>query len=843
MTRSAPPPYATSGQPAGCGLWLVRLVGMGVLGTLTVLGGMWWLWGRHLPDVAGLESLELAGQTRVYDRGGQLVGVLSPPEEGERALGRVSLTPGEISPSLRRAVVTSEDRRFYEHRGVDPIGVARGLFKGIFQRDLEGGSSITQQVVKNTLLSDLQGARTPERKFKEAILAYRIDRKFNKDQVLNAYLNLIYWGNGGQQDIVGADAAARAYFRKSASELNLAESVYLATLIPAPNGRYPAFEAYRPLMRSVLTRMVEDGQITQAQANTAWTTPIYPAGWRIGWNADGTVRSAKLENPRRLAENLKATARGGGYESRSYLQAVEKELLTKLSAAQVYGGGRVYTGMDLAAQQAAERASLNAQLPEGATLGFALVNPQNGEALALVGQKLTGGRPSDWNNAFQSRRQVGSAVKPFLYTLALSKGWKQSDTVLDSPLTGEYQPKNYSGTWTGQYVTMRYALDHSLNLPTARIGLEVGMPALEAKLKELGFTPPPDAGLSLSIGTLEASPLQVAAAYAPFANGGVYYPPTLVRQFQASSGRVLYRRPDPQGVTVWDKQTAWLGLDMIRGVVNDLASYQGGLASRAQIEGWEVGGKTGTTNDIKDLWFAGVTPLMSGAVWVGKQQGGTLPAWAYSGTVAAPIWQQAVSGALTGREVASFIPPAGIVYRDLWGLKSAFREADADAPPASHDGTRPAPAPEPQAASAPAQSARSGEPAPFWQINEDEPTTTTPTAPASVPAATSPATPVSPTAADPAAADPAPPAATTPDPAPAAAASPSTPATSADPAPAPATPATATSANPTPAEEPAFWQLNQDPPGAPARAQGDPFAQPPAEQVIPQVSEPPPPAP
>ncbi|SMB95418.1 transglycosylase domain-containing protein [Deinococcus hopiensis] len=689
--------------------------GLGVLLLLGVggAGGLWWTWGRDLPSVSDLDVLEFSGQTRVYDRQGTFVGTLTPSLGSGASENRHLLKLGEVSPWLQKAIVTSEDRRFYEHHGVDYIGIARGLIKGVLKNDLEGGSSITQQVVKNTLLSDLHSARTAERKFKEAVLAYQLERNFNKDQILNAYLNVIYWGNGGRSDIIGAETAARAYFKKSASELNLAESVYLTTIVPAPNRRYKNFEAYRPLMKNLLARMVEDGRVTQAEAEAAWKTPIYPAGWRIAWKGDGTVTSARLERPERIRENIAASDQAQGvnrYQYLHYMQAVERELLPKIGRKALYGGGKIYTSMDLKAQQAAEKASLNAQLPGGATLGAALVSPRNGEVLALVGQKLVGGRPSDWNNATQARRQVGSSIKPLLYTLALEKGWKQSDTVLDSPLTGSYQPQNYDRRWTGRFVTMRYALDHSLNLPTVRIGQEVGMDDFGAKLRELGLTPPPDAGLSLSIGTLEASPLQMAAAYAAFANGGLYYAPSLVRRMEDARGQVLYARSAPAGKRVWDARAAWLGLDMIRGVVNDLTPAQGGLATKAQIPGWDVGGKTGTTNDVKDLWFAGVTPMVVGAVWVGKQGGGSLPSWAYSGDVPTPVWQQAVAGALAGQPRQTFLEPPGIGYKVVRQVNMAFRQEQLGEEQLAHDGTRrdsgggglfgrrsnPAPTPEPE---------------------------------------------------------------------------------------------------------------------------------------------------
>ncbi len=667
--------------------------GLGILLLIMAagLGSLWWAWGRNLPSVTDLDVLEISGQTRVYDRTGHLIGALTPSLSSGGGVNRHLLALNEISPWLQKSVVTNEDRRFYEHGGVDLIGIARGLLKGILKNDLEGGSSITQQVVKNTLLVDLQGAKTAERKYKEAILAYKLDKAYDKNKILNTYLNVIYWGDGGHSDIIGVATAAQAYFKKNARDLNLAESAYLTIIIPAPNRRYKQFKEFRPLMKDLLKRMVEDDRITQAEADAAWKTPIYPAGWRISWGANGLVTSAKLERPSRLQENITAFEAKAGPQRlpyQYYLQAVEKELLPIVGRKTLYGGGKIFTGMSTQAQDAAEKTSLEAELPYQATLGTALLSPVNGEVMSLVGQKLTNDRSSDWNNATQARRQVGSSIKPLLYTLALQQGWKQSDTVLDAPLqNSEYQPQNYDGRWTGVFKTMRYSLDHSLNLPTVRIAQQVGIPQFESKLRDLGLTPPDNAGLSLGIGTLEASPLQMAAAYVPFVNGGLYYVPTLVRKVEDPRGKVIYTRPAPAPRRVWDEQTAWLGLDMLKGVVNDLNSSQGGLATRAKIAGWDVGGKTGTTNDIKDLWFVGVTPTVVGSVWVGKQQGGSLPTWAYSGEISTPIWQKTVSGALLGQTKADFAEPTGVVYRVVRQIKMAFRTTEADTEPIAHDGS------------------------------------------------------------------------------------------------------------------------------------------------------------
>lgn len=661
------------------GRFIIMGLQFALLSCLVAFGVMWWYWGRDLPHVSDLDILEFTGKTQVFDRKGEFITILSPSLNNGKDMNRRLLKLEEISPWLQKSVVTNEDRRFFEHRGVDYIGIARGLIKGLLQNDLEGGSSITQQVIKNTLLADMGGARTAERKFKEAILAFRLESTFPKERILNAYLNIVYWGNGGSRNIVGISGASQAYFGKTAKDLNLAESVYLATLIPGPNRRYKNFKNYRSLMKSLMERMVEDGRITRIEANNAWATPIYPAGWQIVWNDDGSVASARLSQPQRLINNIRI-AEKEGYRNQHFIQAVERKLLPLVGRKVLYGGGKIYTTLDVQVQRAAEQASLNAKLPAGATLGMALVNPSDGEVLALVGQKLRDGMVSDWDNSTRARRQVGSSIKPLLYTLALEQGWKQYDTILDAPLRGPYQPMNYSRTWLGVPVTLRYALDHSLNLPTVRLGQKVGIPKFENKLRALGFTPPKDGGLSLAIGTLEASPLEMASAYATFANGGKYFQPSFVRSFKGrksanSREQVLYQRPTLKPDEVWDRQTAWLGLDMLMGIVYDMNKAQGGLATRARIDGWQVGGKTGTTNEIRDVWFAGVTPEISAAVWVGKQEGGqSLPSWVTSGNVPTPIWQEAVAGALKGRTVSTFQEPDGINYQWHRRIKMAVRD-------------------------------------------------------------------------------------------------------------------------------------------------------------------------
>ncbi|GEM44626.1 penicillin-binding protein [Deinococcus cellulosilyticus NBRC 106333 = KACC 11606] len=630
------------------------------------LGILLYRWQPDLSKVPSLRNLQYGGRAILLDQEGRLLRVVSVSPEGHVQPARKFLSAGQISPWLQRAVVASEDERFHQHSGVDFRGLSRALWKTV-SGDLEGGSTITQQVVKNTLLADFRGARTPERKVKEAMLALEVEKQFSKEEILNLYLNLIYWGVG-RTDLIGAQDAARAYFNKNAKDLNLAESVYLAVLLPTP-ARYNDYKGYRPLMKNLLDRMVKNGTITPSEADQAWKFPLKPAGWTVKYDKNGNLLSARLTD----AEARKKNFPQPEYQyADAFLDQVERELLKHVKKEAFFTSDiKVYTTLNRKAQLAAEQASIKANVPKGATLGIALIDPHSGDVQALVGQKLNDGIAEQWNHAVRSRRQVGSSIKPLLYTLALSKGWNQTDMVMDQPLKGKYQPQNYSGSYTGKPIMLRAALDHSLNLPTVRLLQKVGVTPFKQKLSLMGLHPDPQAGLSIGIGALEATPLEMAAAYAPFASGGMYRTPRFIQKITAN-GEVLTVVKQSTPVRVWSEPVAYMGLDMIRGVVNDLTPAQGGLGWNARIPGWPVGGKTGTTNDVKDLWFVGVTPKLAGAVWVGRSNNTAMPRNAYSGTVAAPIWQKALALALKGERGVAFNKPSSIRTREVAGVYMAF---------------------------------------------------------------------------------------------------------------------------------------------------------------------------
>ncbi len=626
-------------------------------------------WSRNLPDYHALDSLTLGAVTQVYARDGSSLGTLVP-KIGETSVSRTLVSLDEISPYMTAALVSNEDRHFFEHYGLDPNGILRQFRRLSQNENVQGGSTLTNQLVKNTILSDYQNARTAERKVKEWILSVQVERSFTKEEILQDYLNIIYWGDGGPVELYGIYAASQAYFGKTPKQLDLAESLYLTTLIPGPGLYYPNYERQRPLMKALLGRMVEDKWVTQAQADAAWKEKLQPRGWKVAYNAAGNLTGAKLVN--RSATYLKdvRTARAP-----HFMQQVQQELVTRFGREKVYGSGglRVYTTLDPKAQDAVEAASRKAKVPYGTTLAAVVSDPYTGEVLGMVGQKLNGNAPpADWNNAAQGQRQIGSSIKPLLYTTALSTGIGQLDRYLDTPISfpcpsckgGKYEPQDFEGEMTNRDMSLREALDRSLNLPTVRLADKIGLPTFFGKLQELNIPPNDGTGLAAALGAVETTPVKMAAAYAPFANGGLYRAPRYISRVTTARGELLYDSASEvaQAHRVWTPQVAYMGLDMIRGVVDDLGTRQGGFSEPARIDGWEVGGKTGTSTGPKDLWFVGVNPYYVGAVWIGRQKGGNMAYNIYSGVWAPPIWHDMMVPLLQGKTARDFAQPAGITY-------------------------------------------------------------------------------------------------------------------------------------------------------------------------------------
>lgn len=634
-----------------------------LFGGLLAGGYLFYSATRDLPTLEAFENLRLTATSTLYARDGTPIATIASVEDG-RAVNRTLVRLSDVSPAAISAVVFSEDKRFYEHYGVDPVRLVGALYY-IAKGDLQGGSTITTQVVKQTLLRELANERALERKLKEFPLALELERRYSKQEILEMYLNVVPWGGNAQ----GIQAAAEAYFGKDPAALTLAEGVYLAQLIPGPNPRYFDLKSSRARMKRQLEDMVAEGWISQAQADAAWKQPLIPNGWQAKYDGTGNLLWAKLVDPsaRVLPELVKNYAP-------HFVLAVRAELEKRFGKEKLYGEGglQVYTSLDLKMQEAAERAVTGARLPVGAQLALAALDPQTGQVLAMVGEKPgTGGQ---FNRATQAWRSPGSAIKPFVYGTALENGWTQATTVPDAPVEfrdpsqpgGIWRPKNFSGRFLNRPVTIRYALDQSLNLPAIRTADAVGVWKIGEKLKTAGFRLAGNANLSNAIGGgAEITPVGLAGAYAAFVNGGYRVEPVLITRVEDAAGRVIYQ-PEDNRTLLFTPQVAYLVWDMLKGYVYDLGSRS--LAPVA-IPGRVVGGKTGTTNDATDLWFAGASRGLVAALWIGRDDhkpqrlpNGREPS---SSLVNPPIWRAFMEEALRGRPGGDFPQPSGLVARRI----------------------------------------------------------------------------------------------------------------------------------------------------------------------------------
>ncbi len=634
------------------------------LGAAGAIGYVAWLLLRDLPSLEALDELRFTATSTFYTRDGIPIADLASVEDG-RAIARQLVRLEEVSPAAVVAVVASEDQRFFRHYGVDPIRLLGGLYYSL-RGDLQGGSTITTQVVKNTLLRELaferRGISGLERKLKEFPLALQLERRYSKEEILEMYLNVVPWGGNAQ----GIWAAAQAYFGKEPAELNLAEGAYLAVLLPAPNPRYLDYPATRRRIRVLLNNMVEDGWVSPAEAEAAWRYKLAPKGWEVSYDEEGNLKSAKLLDPsaRIMPERNVRLAPYFVYEVQRYLR--DKIGADKLRN---QGGLRVITTLDLRMQSAAEKAVSNRRLPDQAQLALVALEPTSGEVLAMVGARP--GTEGEFNRATQAWRSPGSAIKPFTYGVALEAGWTQATTVLDAPIEyrtpqGVWRPKNFDGTSLNRPVSIRYAFDRSLNLPAIRTAEAIGVERLGDKLRAAGFRLAGNlAVLANSIGGgAEITPVGLAAAYASFVNGGYWVEPRLVLRVEDGKGRVIYQ-PETRKVLLWSPQVAYQIWDMLKGYVYDVPpGFRSSLAAGARIPGRIVGGKTGTSDNAIDLWFAGATRGLVAALWVGRddhkpqRMGGVEPS---SSLVNPPIWRDFVEEALRGRPTGDFPMPPGLV--------------------------------------------------------------------------------------------------------------------------------------------------------------------------------------
>ncbi len=559
---------------------------------------------QDLPDITLVERYEPIEAIQVFDRNDHMVCTVEGDED------RRVIPLNQVSKQMQQAMLAAEDHHFYEHHGVNYMSIIRASLVNVQAgRVKEGGSTITQQLVKNLFFTE--SMRTFDRKIKEAYLANSLESKYPKERILEMYLNQVYFGNNAY----GIERAASRYFDKTASQLSLGQSAFLAGLVKAPSElgspahREEAFER----QKEIIDKMAEYGYITASQAKSA--------------------KAEKLSFKHGINPLQKYPY---------YVAQVLEVLRTEFSQAELRKQGlRVYTNLDPKAQVIAEQ-TLNEQIkkaPKGVSQA-ALVSIQvrDGAVVAMVG-----GVGNFWKNQFNratNPHTAGSSFKPFVYLTAFIKGVCNPDSIIDdSPLVvkqpwglPDYAPKNFDHKFMGK-IQVRKALALSRNVPAVKIAREAGMESIVETARLAGITSKLDPNLSLALGSSAVSPLDMAAAYSTFVRGGVSIKPQLLRRIENNRGQVIQVFEGK-----YDKVFNMQPVAKLVDVLQDVVKY--GTGTGAKLDDRPVGGKTGTADEGKDIWFIGFTPDLVTAVWGGNDENKPIAGHNVTGgVVMAKIWK------------------------------------------------------------------------------------------------------------------------------------------------------------------------------------------------------------
>ena len=578
----------------------------------------------------------------------ETVGAYYGPDREQRELVRL----GEVPRPLLDAIISVEDQRFDSHHGIDPLRILGAFWANLRSGSItQGGSTLTQQLVKNFFLSP---ARTLSRKLQEAVMALIVELRYGKDEILECYLNEIYMGQRGSTEVHGVGEASRLYFGKPVRELTLAESATLAAVIPGPNRLSPFDQTERAKARRnlVLDLMLEQGRIDAAAHDAAVAEPLQPAPL--------VVEPA---------------------EARFFLDALRRQLpevydLEALSSE----GLKIYSTLDPRLQRLAAQAvreglkglekrfpKLASKDPEQALQAcLVAVQPQTGQILALVGSRDYG--ESQFDRCTQAHRQAGSTFKPFVYIAALEPhagepSFTLASEIDDEPLTISspgapiWRPANYDHEFHGR-VPVREALERSMNVATARLAQQVGVDRVADVARRLGIESPLPLVPSLALGVADVTPLELARAYATLANGGVRPELRTYEDIVDPAGQAIPGRSARFERTL-DAGTAYLAISLLEGVV-DRGTAAG--VRNAGLAG-PIAGKTGTTDDEKDAWFVGFTPEMVVVVWVGFDEPRKTGLTGASGAL--PIWIRFLKEATGGEVRGQFATPPEVVQMDV----------------------------------------------------------------------------------------------------------------------------------------------------------------------------------
>jgi len=609
--------------------------GAGVIVLSSVLLGAW-AWRDLVRDLPGRDALnhigETAQSTLVYDAADRGVSTIFNQQ-------RIDVPLEDVSTNFVRALISVEDQRFYEHGAIDVRRIFTAAMADVARlRAAQGASTLTQQLARASFLTP---RRTLRRKLQEIVLASRIERQYSKHDILQLYVNRVYFGNG----LWGIEAASLGYFGKHASDLSLPEAALLAGLVKSPSTLAPTSDLERATRRRnvVLQTMLDANMID-----------------RSTW-----------EHARKSRVTLHDALSGAGVHGAYFFEEVRRSLLDRFDIDRVYSGGlRVYSTIDPAMQAAADEAvraslaELDAQQRPASKDGpseplqaaLSAIDPRTGEIRALVGGRNFAASPFD--RAMQARRQPGSAFKPFVYAAALESGYTQVSVInhLDEPidtLQGAWLPDD--GHVDQPSIDLRNALRISSNRAAIRLLQQIGIPSVVTLTDTLGLGRQP-AVPSLALGSGSVTLASMTAAYAAFANGGILRPPTLIRRVDDDNGQALFEAKD-RPVQVLSESTAFLMSDMLTDVIN------AGTGSKARAMGFTLpaAGKTGTTNSFNDAWFVGYTPSLVVGVWVGYDTPHPIGRNAFAATIAVPLWTRFMLAATHGNAPQWLAPPTGVV--------------------------------------------------------------------------------------------------------------------------------------------------------------------------------------
>ena len=582
------------------------------------LGGLFAYHASKLPPIDQLAIPKRPPDVAILAADGSLLA-----NRGETGGRNVSL--GELPPYVPKAFIAIEDHRFYDHMGIDPIGITRALVRNVTRSGgpMQGGSTLTQQLAKNLFLTQ---DRTASRKIQEAILALWLERNFTKDQILELYLNRVYFGSGAY----GVEAAAQKYYGKSARSLTLAESAILAGLVQAPSRLAPNRnpQAARARGDLVVAAMAREGFVNDDMAKLALMNPA------------SAVKQAGAGSINYVADYVMDILD-------DFIGTIDRDII-------------VQTTIEPAIQNAAEKAlvdELNLMGDKnGVSQGALVAMSPDGALRAMVGGRNYS--ESQFNRATVAKRQPGSAFKPFVYLTAIEKGLTPDTVREDAPINIKgWQPENYSRDYRGP-ITLKNALALSLNTVAVRVGLEVGPKAVVQTASRLGIHSKLEPNASIALGTSEVTPLELVTGFAPFANGGIGVLPFVITQVKArETGEIIYRRTGGGLGRVVDPQAVAMMNQMMR------ETLVTGTGRKAEIPGWEAAGKTGTSQDFRDAWFVGYTGTLVAGVWLGNDDG-TPTKKVSGGNLPTETWNKFMRVALQGQ------PPVrlyGLDQGSFWG--------------------------------------------------------------------------------------------------------------------------------------------------------------------------------